>query len=56
MAKQQRLAVNTHAPNFKAIAYGGNVIDTRELRGKKIWLALYRYAPSRERPGLHLLR
>jgi peroxiredoxin Q/BCP len=39
-----QLKPGVEAPDFSAIALDGRKISLRSLRGKKVWLAFYRYA------------
>jgi peroxiredoxin len=38
------LKIGGPAPAFRAITFGGKIVDTSELRGRKIWLSFYCYS------------
>jgi len=39
-----RLSVGTQAPDIKAADWNGQLFDLEKLKGKKVWLAFFRYA------------
>lgn len=44
MGKINRIEIGEKAPGFDAVTLGGKSISLSDLRGRKVWLAFFRYA------------